>query len=237
MTDAVTRIWHPDDGTLMRHVDRECDAEERAALESHLRSCATCRGRAQTFADLAGTVDTLLGEEPPAADVPRRTRRPILRAALVILACGVAAASATPLRRWITARIGSAPPAAAAPTPIPAVEPLTPRRAAVSFVPAGTRVELRFVARQITGDLVLTASADSTMTFGATADASTPAIEVLPAGIVVQNAPEDRLSYRVSVPASARDILVRIGGDAAREIAWHRLDDLGSLHISVGRTP
>lgn len=233
MTDAITSAGHLDDGALLRHVDGQCEADERTRLASHLRECVTCRGRARELARLAETLDDLLATRGSATRPAPRVKRIVLRVALVVLVCGAAVASAQPLRHWLAERFSSSGAAASAAGASPSAAAAGAPHAAVSFVPSGDRIELRFTARQAGGELVLAASPDSAMTFAAESGTPTPAVTVLPAGMVVTTSPDGHASYRATVPRSASEITVRIGDAAPRTIARVAIVDRGTIAVSM----
>lgn len=88
---------HPDEGTMQMLLDGELDAEERARVESHLRSCAPCATRlaeARGFMEEADRlVEVLAVPEQPASPRRASTRRTLIRtlawAASIVLAVGV----------------------------------------------------------------------------------------------------------------------------------------------------
>ncbi len=94
---------HLDEGTLHSYLDGELSPEERAAVESHLSQCATCRASLAEERALLDRASTLLGSarpvERPAPSFeqlrreskrsPWRVRRSIAWAASIVLAVGL----------------------------------------------------------------------------------------------------------------------------------------------------
>ena len=66
---------HPSDQTLLLALDRELSARRRAAVDRHLRACASCRARSLTMASVADGVSQLYrGGEVATSTTPLRRR-------------------------------------------------------------------------------------------------------------------------------------------------------------------
>lgn len=130
-------MTHPDEGTLQALLDGEVAPPEHQALTRHLGGCERCRGELEelrlAFERSAGAL-ALLDRPAPAGAHREFTRRrgryawgPALRRAAVLLlfaATGAAAAvPGSPLREWLSGRIGGAPESASAPAAAPAAQP------------------------------------------------------------------------------------------------------------------
>lgn len=228
---------HPDDGILLRFVDGECEAGERADVSAHLAACLTCHARLDAFRSLSTAVSRHLGGDQEVR--PRGTRRfPILRAAAVILFIGAAAASAQPISRWIS-RLTSHAAAGRAGTP---GEPMAsdssgavPGHARISFVPAGATLRIVFRAAQPAGSLVLAPSGDSSVAFVLSDGSVPPAVTVLPSGLVIANTPTDTVSYRITVPDAVTDVSLGIAGHPPERVAWHPADGTRTITLAATR--
>jgi hypothetical protein len=88
---------HPDEGTMQMLLDGELDSDQRARIESHIRSCASCAARlaeARAFLEEADRlVEVLAVPEQPARRRGSPRRRTVMRtlawAASIVLAVGV----------------------------------------------------------------------------------------------------------------------------------------------------
>src|SRR6266853_3218378 len=94
---------HVDEGTLHSYLDGELSPDERAAVESHLSQCATCRASLAEERALLDRASALLGSArpverpaPPFEQLrreskrsPWRVRRSIAWAASIVLAIGL----------------------------------------------------------------------------------------------------------------------------------------------------
>jgi len=158
---------HVDDGDLIRLADGEGSAEERAQLERHLATCSACAQRRGVLDALTQSVTAALvrGDDPVRSVNARKRRWRIgaFRAAAVLLvvSVGVAAASAPPVRAWLSARWadvrGIVAPRA---TPGPESRGAT----TVRFVPTTGAFTIELVARQDMGVLTIEVSADTLAT-------------------------------------------------------------------------
>jgi len=210
---------HVEDGALMRLLDGECAAEERAQLESHLATCPACAERRRMLESVAKSVTAALvsGDSPaPSRRVtPRRWRMGALRAAAVLLlaSVGVAAARVPPVRAWLSARWADLR-GLVAPRPTPEAE--ARGTTTVRFVPTTATFTIELVARQDTGALTIDVSADSVASATVTPGMGSEELVVLPAGLRVVNRPDDRASYEVRLTPSVTEIKIRIGREPER---------------------
>jgi len=210
---------HVDDGALMRLLDGECAAQERAQVESHLASCPTCAERRRVLEGLGRAVTAALvgGDVPVRAPRKWRWRLGALQAAAVLLlaSVGVAAAGVPPVRAWLSARWTDVR-GLVSPRPTPDTE--TRSTTTVRFVPATATFTIELVARQDTGVLTIDISPDSVASATVSPGMGSEELVVLPAGLRVVNRPDDRASYEVRLTPSVTEIRVRIGGEPEREL-------------------
>lgn len=110
MTEAPTSL-HPDDGAIIRWMDDAMPQAERANMEHHFATCASCQLRGRTIAARTSRLSGLLR----ATDIPAPATglRAIVRrrrhgstvawkvAATLLLVFG-AASAVTPVRAWFT---------------------------------------------------------------------------------------------------------------------------------------
>jgi anti-sigma factor RsiW len=117
---------HVDEGTLHAYLDGELPSPERAALESHLAQCATCRAQLGEERALLERATALLGSArpveralPPFEQLRRAPRRPwymrtgFAWAASLVLAVGLGYYLADAGPRPEPANVGPAPVATA----------------------------------------------------------------------------------------------------------------------------
>ena len=141
---------HLDDGTLQAFLDDELPTAERADAAEHLLGCERCRAAKDdlaqahaAFAEAVAVLDVDPGRPAPVSGP--RIRRPVIRAAVLVLLLAAAASAAvpgSPVRTWILEREPEAPPAA----PESEVEP-----APTPAAPAGVSVTDSAVDIMVTG--------------------------------------------------------------------------------------
>jgi len=212
-------MTHVDDGALVRYLDEECDATERAEVGEHVHGCQACAARLAELGRHAGLVSLALR----AADAPATSRRPARRVgaraavAAALIVVGVAGA-VRPVRAWIlertqtlwaavTGRNGDQDGAA------PGVPPGS---ASVTFVPAGTEFLVEVTGPQVEGRLVIEGVPGDTATTVVMGGSGTEDVMVLPTGLRIANAATSRASYAVRLPTRLTHVVVRIGGRPER---------------------
>lgn len=228
---------HPEDGMLLRFLDGECEADEREGFATHLAACMTCQARLDAFRALSATISRRLAGDAPMRQ-PARRRFPLLRAAAVIFCIGAAAASAQPISRWLTRLTRHTAAASHGATPLPVVRDsagVARGHAGVSFVPAGTTLEITFRAMQRSGSLTMAPSADSSVAFGVSDGSVAPDVTVLPTGLVIANTSADTVSYRITIPGAVAAVSLTIGGDAPQRFAWHH--GAGARIVTLAAAP
>ena len=205
---------HADDGELIRLVDGECSAEERAWLEGHLATCGPCAERRDTLARLSGAITAALATGDRIVR-PQRWRTAALRAAAVLLLVAAAAASAQPARAWLSARWADVR-ALVAPRAGPRSD--SPGAATVRFVPTTSVFTIEVVARQEGGVLTIELSGDTIATASVTPGTRGEELIVLPAGLRIVNRPRDRARYDVRLPRGVGEVRLRIAGAPERRL-------------------
>lgn len=212
---------HLSDADLVRHLDREGDADERDRREAHLRDCPPCADRVRRLGEQSGLVGAWLARadhphRPRSAPAPRHRTgmTPWLRAAAIVLLLAAPLAAVPPVRQWVADRIGLAvddEPAAAtlATAPDPAH--------VIRFTPAPGTFTVRVDApapgatlalgRSEGAEAVLEAAPAEESAAGAAPVVSDDALR-LPA------TPGRRWALRL--PDAVDDVVVVIGGSAVR---------------------
>ena len=214
-------VRHMDDGELIRLLDGECSAEEQARIARHVATCPVCAQRQEGLGGLANGVTAALvrGDEPVrSVRVPKRTWRiGAFRAAAVLLvvSVGVAAASAPPVRAWLSARwaelrglVGSRS------TSETAVAGAT----TVRFVPATSVFTIELAGQQDGGVLTIDLSPDSLASATVIRGRRIEEIVVLPERLRIVNQPGDRASYDVRLPSNVTEVRVRIADAPERRL-------------------
>ena len=106
---------HLDEGALVRRLDGELDPAEAADMETHLAACTRCRARLAEIASSADRLSSalrLIDPEHSVEDTPHPADAwhdsPIWRAAAVVAFVAGLALAITPVRAWISERLGLA---------------------------------------------------------------------------------------------------------------------------------
>lgn len=241
MTTARPTSSHPSTGELLRQLDGELGNEAMGRLQRHLRRCESCRRRAAELGECSSDTSRYLERLPSGAeegegardgvfaamreaDAQRRTmvsaRRgwaiAALIAGLVVISLGV-----DPLRAWVLDRMPRLIPAAervvtpAVSVPAAVVDG---EGSVIVFQPIGTKFELRVEQPQDDGELFLQVRSVGRATAQITnADAET--VLVLPSGLRIENALSSTASYRVTLPTTVTEVVLRIGDEAPRILA------------------
>jgi anti-sigma factor RsiW len=234
MTDAPPAFEHLDDGAIVRFLDGEAAADERAGVEAHLAACPVCadrlvdlRRRSLNLGILLSRGDFAVPPLPAAPAAPvvdelaarraarRMPARPWLQAAAVAMLLVSAGLFAAPVRGWVRGLLGGDAPVAERPAPpLPAPTTEVPRAGArIQFTPQGAELSVEVSHPQAGGALLLEAGPGTTVSAEVRAPAGTAPAEllVLPSALRIANDPASVAEYRVTVPASVRRVRVRIG--------------------------
>ena len=206
-------MTHPDDGTLIRYLDDECEDSERSEVQRHLADCPACGGRFAALRARAAMVSAALRAADPVTARRRTARRWGVRAAAAaVIVLGIAG-TVTPVRAWIvqgtrvlwaaitgrTDAQGAAPP--------PSMHP----SASVAFVPLGTEFTLEVTSRQAAGRLTLAGVPGDTATTVVTGGSGSEQLIVLPDGLRIANTAGSGASYVVKLPSRLAHVRVRVG--------------------------
>jgi putative zinc finger protein len=216
---------HADDGELMRLLDGESSAEERARLEHHVATCRVCAARRETLGRLGGAVTAALATGDATGLSVRGRSRPLPRAALraaavlLVLTGGVAVASAQPVRAWLRERWADLrgivmPRTGTGEAPRTELSDAT----TVRFVPTATVFTIELAAHQDGGVLTIEVSADSMAAARVRPGTRGEELIVLPAGLRIANRPDGKASYDVRLPRSVAEVRLRIAGAPERRL-------------------
>ncbi|HEX8358567.1 MAG TPA: zf-HC2 domain-containing protein [Longimicrobium sp.] len=235
MTHAPPAFEHLDDGAIVRFLDGEAAADERAGVEAHLAACPVCtermaalRRRSVNLGILLARGDFAVPALPAPAAAPvvdelaarraarRMPARPWLQAAAVAMLLVSAGLFAAPVRGWVRGLLGTGSeqtavrPAPAPPAPAPEAALAGAR---IQFTPQGAELSVDIAHPQAGGALHLESAPGSTASAEVRAPAGTAPAEllVLPSALRIANDPASVAEYRVTVPASVRRVRVRIG--------------------------
>lgn len=223
---------HVEDGALVRFLDREDDAAERADVTGHLAGCDRCTARLAELTRAADAFSAALR----AADVPAPARvRPAprwgLRAAAAVLVLGGIAGAVQPVRAWILERteaLWTAVTGRGASSPPPIV-PVPVRSASIAFVPSGDEFTLEVTARQAGGVLRLETVAGDTATALVQGGSGAEDLVVLPSMLRIVNPSSSRASYEIRLPARLVRVRVRVGAAAP----WDYRPGSGAVEIEL----
>jgi hypothetical protein len=255
---------HLSDGALVRLLDGETDAPERASDEAHLAQCAECGARYADVERRSARLAELLRETdyaPPAvpaiapaaatdelaarrarrsADAP--ARRPWLTAAAAaVLLLGIGFA-ASPARAWVAEWIGERWAEVArfwAPDEPPVSSEAAPAEAAtrIAFSVRGSDFTLSFATPQRAGAVVFTVGEDGGASIEVHSAGAAPDVLVLPEGVRIQNTLGSTAEYRVTLPAHTRRVRLQVGEGAP---VWMMVDELrvwGRIGLADGAAP
>lgn len=230
---------HLDDGTLVRLLDREATAAERAELGTHIAACDVCRGRQAALAAWASSLSQVLARSDAPPRAFERDHGPAgwhaqwgvwsAAAAVVLLVAGTVALAA-PVRTWVierwTATVDHLVRGPGAPPRIPTRSadqtpaPASPAPVgAVSFTPEADTLVVRVAARQAEGSLILETSAAPTASAVVRGQGEHEAVVVLPTELRIANTAASRATYHVTLPTRLKQVVVVIDGDRALSLA------------------
>ena len=221
--------------------------EGALAGRAHVISCPACGTRFRELAQEDVLVGDLLAELDHPAPVPgvppiqagrrRSARRPGLAAAAAVVlgTAALAALPASPLHRMLFEHAtGTTPP----PTSTTAPPPETPLASGIA-IPAGRRLEIRFVRDQHEGVIELRRVSDGDVTLRSRG--GTTAYDVTNGAVMVDNLVPAAV-YLIDLPRAVREIRIAVGnrtvlrwpGDSARSLAT---DDQGTIRVPLTSTP
>ena len=231
---TATPSPHLDDGGLVRLLDQEGSAGERARLGVHVGACDACQRRQEALATWTRAVSEVLTR----SDMPVRTfglardgrdRGAIWRwwpaaAAAVLLVVGTVALAA-PLGTWMVERWGALrhvllTPGAPRRAPTRVGDQAPPQASSapvgvVSFTPDSDVLLVRVAKRQAEGSLVVEASPAPTASATVRGQGEHEAIVVLPAELRIANTAASRATYRITLPAHLKRLVVQIDDEPA----------------------
>jgi len=231
---------HPDDATLVRHLDGEDSRDEQAPLATHLAACADCARRRRIMAERSRQLADLLGRTDVAPrafplrthqidrQIDRRVTRSglsrwIAAAAATLLVLGAVALSASPVRAWILERwadvrrlLGVPEPTASTPAPRGAARDTA---STVWFTPTADVLTIRVTTRQAAGSLLLEAIAGETASAVVRGASEDDELIVLPDELRITNTAASRATYRVALPAQLKRVVVIIGAEPPVSVA------------------
>lgn len=220
---------HLDDGELVRLLDGEAEAAERAMILRHLAGCDVCESRRARLEFRSESLTTLLAETAAAIPAPPRplqpplpSRRPVLgsawlRAAAAVLALGIGLA-ASPARAWLIEgwhRVATAIAAMEASSDAPhEATPDTAAGTGVIFDAPMDELIIEIENPQAGGTLTLHVAEAGPVRASVTHGASDEGFLVLPGVLTIQNSPTSVADYHVTVPASLGRVRVTNAGRA-----------------------
>lgn len=236
MNITKARMRHPNDGWLIRLLDREVDDLKAVRLRRHLAGCPECARRYHNLRAASEFISQRLleidvrppeGRAPPV--IPLRPRRGRGRSGFTVPAWGRAAAAVAllattalavpPVRAWVSdqwQRLAGGPRAEET-TPAPGLSPTGPAtapadaREAVAFAPLADRVTISLERLQTDGVLWLRALEVDEFTV-AEHGRSDAGLTVLPDAVHLDNRADGVGGYVVTVPSYLGEVRVRIAG-------------------------
>lgn len=236
MTAAGNRSRHPSAGLILRRMDGELEPALDHRVARHLERCAVCKRREQSMRDVSEDASAAVRSallETPVPELRRAAARRAVREemrrrgarrwrvrglAAAASAAGVLVLSWTvgPLRAWVWEKgpVAAGGEEATATLPVAVVGA---EGSIVAFSAAGETFSLEIEHAQATGELLLQvldvdrAAAQITETSG-------ESMLVLPRGLHIENSAGSTASYRITLPASVRRVMLRVGDAPPRVI-------------------
>lgn len=242
-----------EEATLIRFIDGQVSAPERASIALHVARCPECGEQLTRLERISRALHSLLGLAEPVVAVPpfetverrrsTRHRRESLRLTRTwrtyALAAGIALvlllAAAPPVRALIgsvLSRLRGAEPAAPAAAPTAPAEPEF-THSLVEFRPSGSQLTADF-QRPEAGALLLVGAHEEATAVLLTTGSGEDDVTVLPSGIRVTGLTNRRRDYRLTVPASMGSVVVRVAG---RPVLVSTGADLRGVERRVEFTP
>jgi len=210
-------MTHVDDVALVRLLDGEGTATERARLAAHLGSCAACEERRGLLAEASRELSLLLDRAdsaPPAFALRCPPLRPWrawpAAAAAVVLVLSTVTLFAAPVRSWIVGRWTVVHRLLHA---APVLSPTQRPGGAVSFIPASDVLVVRVATRQAEGSLLLETTATPTASAEVRSAGEREGLIVLPDELRIANTPTSRATYRLTVPTRLRRVVIVIDAE------------------------
>jgi hypothetical protein len=241
---------HLVDGALLRLIDREGSAAERARLEMHVGDCDVCHRRHSILAAWSHEASEVLARSDVtlrafALDTDRRATRASWHwwpaaAAVVLLVVGTVAVGA-PARTWVVERWAGLrrwlhTPEATRSVQAPPRPPSAPG-GVVSFTPDSDVLVVRVATRQVEGSLVLETSTTPTASAVVRGQGEHEAIVVLPAELRIANTPSSHATYHLTLPARLKRVVVVIAHDAPVALIPGSPGESRALDLSGKRRP
>ena len=217
---------HLEDGELVRLLDGELGPGERSVAEAHVAACGRCRIAHDRIAARTARVSSALAlidgvrarngsEAIRSTEFRRAPGAGWLRAAVIAaLVVAIGALGSSTVRGWIVEGweavlgvSGSSEPAAD-----PASGPPGPGAVRARFVPRSGALLVRLENRPAGGVLSVEISEDGSRSV-VFMSGSEEGLLVLPAGLVIQNAPGSRADYRLLIPRDLTSVTAIAGTD------------------------
>lgn len=231
-------MTHLDDGALLRLLDGEGSRAERAQLVTHIETCEACNRRHSLLSAWSRAASDVLFRTDGAPRVfalHENGRGPVTlwrwwpaAAAVVLLVGGTVAVAAPPLRTWMVQRwatlghllhVPPSPPSGTQPVGAPGdrspAQAPSPAVGEVVFTPDSDVLTVRVATRQAEGSLVLETSTTSTAAVMVRGQGEHEAVVVLPDELRIANTVGSRATYRVTLPARLKRVIVVVDGDQA----------------------
>lgn len=231
---------HPDDDVLVRLMDRELTAGERAAVRAHVEGCCGCAERLEELTMASGwwadqvsaadreiAVDELararalaaaraaFAAKSAAAHSPRPAYLRVAAAVALLVLGGLAA---RPVSAWVGSMVGRSAGELVEAPGHEVVDLLAFFGATVSFMPGEGEFRIELAAQPAGGSLILAEAPDDRASAQASG-AEGGAILVLPGGLQVENTSASTADYRVLLPPGrVNRVVVTAGGELLADV-------------------
>ena len=253
-------LFHPGDADLLRYIDGELSRVDAQVVQEHLPRCADCQQTVDFFSASTSEVEMFLRDvsipviaapfvapqvRTPQLAVISKSKgvrpwyaRTSLRAALVVFGIGGATLAVSPVRGWVVDLIRNVIQSTDSQPDVPSEvqPPVTSEQlstSSVAFVPERQRFEISVAQHQGEGVLTIVAVNGTQARGSIVGSSAADALMVTGSGLSIQNSSGSQSSYRVQLPPSVRQIVIRISNNYPVQISRNEVVRAGETTVSL----